>query len=363
MYDVCTSLRYECPSIICIEDLLVADLTHLQAGDVLLSIPHSAVRTKRTVPENIHSFIDTISVQGLLATELMMDTSQPRTMWKDSVPTKEEMRKAIPFMWDPMLQALLPEAASRLLAIQKQRLCSDWNSVSAALPTVSYADFIYNWFVVGTRTFYYTHPDIQEHLDPNECLALLPFADYFNHADIGCKVTLSSTGYTFSADRNIREGDEICTSYGSHSNDFLLAEYGFVLEENRWDEVLLDNVLLTLFSDEQKQVLQEENYWGDYVLDRHSVCYRTQAAVRLLCMPGQTWRHSLKSGFDDDDEYQGAADAILREAMSTYSKTIYQILDQISNAGSHLVHEKEVLGKRWEQILLLISIAISRLKG
>ncbi|KAK5075732.1 hypothetical protein LTR70_010040 [Exophiala xenobiotica] len=336
---------------------------HFHAGDVLLSVPLSALRTERTVPENIRNCIKNISVQGLLATDLMLDTSQSSTLWKDSVPTKEDMKKAIPFMWEPMLQALLPEAASKLLAIQKQKFRSDWDSVSAALPAVSYDDFVYSWFIVGTRTFYYTHPDTQEPLDSNECLALVPFADYFNHVDVGCKVTFSSTGYTFCAERKIRKGEEICTNYGNHSNDFLLAEYGFVLEDNKWDEIPLDKVLLTLFSAKQKEILQEENFWGDYVLDEHSVCYRTQVAVRLLCMPIQTWRNSLESGFDDYDEYQGAADTILREALGIYSKAAYEKLEQVLELSAHLASPKGMLGKRWKQIHLLISTAIDGLGG
>ena len=131
----------------------------------------------------------------------------------------------------------------------------------------------------------------------------------------------------------------------------------------KWDEISLDKVLLTLFSEDQKEKLQEENFWGDYVLDLHSVCYRTQVAVRLLCMPIQTWRDSMKSGFDDYDEYQGAADAILQMAMTTYIKAVYKTLEQVSKLGIQLAHQKEMLGKRWKQILLLVSTAIDRLES
>lgn len=302
-------------------------------------------------------------MQGLLAADIALDTSEPRTQWKESVPTRDDMTESIPFLWEPTLQALLPDAAAKLLAIQKQKLRTDWEFVSAALPTIAYADFMYYWFVVSTRTFYYTHPDMKKPRDANECLALIPFADYFNHAEVGCKVSFSPTGYTFSADRKIRKGDEIYISYGNHSNDFLLAEYGFVLDDNRWDEVPLDNVLLTLFSDEQKAILQEENFWGNYVLDENSVCYRTQAAVRLLCMPLQRWWHCLESGFDDYDEYQGAADAVLQRAMTTYSKAIHEKLEQVSKTGTRFVHQKEMLDKRWKQILLLVNAAIDRFEG
>lgn len=158
---------------------------------------------------------------------------------------------------------------------------------------VAYDDFIYSWFVVGTRTFYYTPPESDEQRDAEECLALVPFADYFNHSPKGCKVSFSPACYNFTAVSNLEKGEEVFISYGSHNNDFLLVEYGFYLENNKWDEALLDLVLLTLFSDKQKEILVSENFWADFVLDTNSICYRTEVGTRLLCMLLDLWRRSL----------------------------------------------------------------------
>lgn len=68
-------------------------------------------------------------------------------------------------------------------------------------------------------------------------MALNPFADCFNHADEGCKVEYGPIGFKISSDRVYEKDEEIYISYGSHSNDFLLVEYRFILLENKWDEL------------------------------------------------------------------------------------------------------------------------------
>ena len=70
-------------------------------------------------------------------------------------------------------------------------------------------------------------------------------------SDVGCDVTFSPSGYTICADRDIAPGEEVSISYGNHSNDFLLAEYGFILAENRWDEIRLDDILIELIDPQQ----------------------------------------------------------------------------------------------------------------
>jgi len=79
-------------------------------------------------------------------------------------------------------------------------------------------------------------------------------------------------------------GEEIYVSYGAHTNDFLLAEYGFVLMANRWDKICLDDVILPRLSPVQKKLLQDRELFGPFLLDIKTLgCRKTQAAIRLLC--------------------------------------------------------------------------------
>ena len=71
-----------------------------------------------------------------------------------------------------------------LLAKQEARVEKDWAKVSTAIPAADRERYIYYWLLVNTRTFYHELPRKQTVKTPREdCMALCPFADYFNHAD------------------------------------------------------------------------------------------------------------------------------------------------------------------------------------
>jgi hypothetical protein len=110
-------------------------------------------------------------------------------------------------------------------------------------------------------------------------------------------------------------------SYGNHSNDFLLAEYGFILDENKWGEISLDEVILPLFSEEQKHKLKEAGFLGNFILDRETVCYRTQIALRLLCMPPDRWERLVANSLEDGDKHQVAVNNIWLTALNAHLAT------------------------------------------
>ncbi|KAM3455310.1 hypothetical protein MY3296_002498 [Beauveria thailandica] len=71
-------------------------------------------------------------------------------------------------------------------------------------------------------------------------------------------------------DREYGKGDEVCTSYGEHSNDFLLAEYGFLLQNNANDRFDPDDLISSRFSLEETALLKQ---------------MKTLAALDQLCGP------------------------------------------------------------------------------
>ena len=238
-------------------------------------------------------------------------------------------------------------------------------AVSTAFPTLSYDLYLYNWFIVNTRTFYYISPKIKtkKPLNRDDCLALIPFADFFNHADVGCEVTFSPSGYKIYTDQKIEQGQEIYISYGNHSNDFLLTEYGFILQENKWDEISLDEDILKLFSEEQKQKLKEAGFLGTYVLDRETVCYRTQVALRLLYIPPNRWECLVANGLEDGDKHQVAVNKILLKALKARLDSVCERLEQVKALDCELSSQRDTLSRRWTQIHQLLTTAISRIES
>lgn len=194
-------------------------------------------------------------------------------------------------------------------------------------------------------------------------MAMNPFADYFNHASRGCAVTFSAQGYAVTADRDYEAGEEVCISYGSHSNDFLLAEYGFVMAqgENEWDEVELDHLVLPELAEKQKEVLREKGFLGKYVLDERGVCYRTQVALRLLCVPVRRWQRFV-DGDEGSEEEQEKVNRVLVRLLQDYWKQAIKTRENVSSLTVGSYNQRETLGRRWKQIEDLLEVSIKRIQ-
>ena len=246
---------------------------------------------------------------------------------------------------------------------QKSKIDHDWGIASPILDNMSHGQFLYYWFIVSTRTFYYTSPDpnVQVPIDSDDRLAVIPFADYFNHADTGCTVTYSESSFEISSHRYIQKGKEIFVSYGNHSNDFLLAEYGFILERNRWDEVGLDEYILRLFSTQEKEDLRRLSYLGRYVLDENSVCHRTQVALRRLSMPLEDWQEWIKIAPEGNDASESATEDILSTVFKSFLHLVQKRLQEIAVLDPAFEHQRNLLRKFWEQIGQLLHKGVARL--
>jgi hypothetical protein len=248
-----------------------------------------------------------------------------------------------------------------LLSNQEKKFAQDWAAVSAAFPSLSKDRYLYSWLLVNTRTFYYTAPITPKRprpKDPNECMALNPFADYFNHACTGCVVEFSPAGFEITANRVCEVGEEIYISYGKHSNDFLLAEYGFIMDENECDEVCLDELLLQEMTKEQKEMVKDAGFLGNYALDHEGVCYRTQVALRALCVPGRRWQRFV-TGEDDGEKDQPKADELLSKLLKQSELTALDTIDKLSPfLNTEDEYQAETLIRRWKQILHLVRAAI-----
>jgi SET domain len=314
-----------------------------------LSVPLAALRTAQTVPKAISRKLADITVHGLLAVDLSFDTSQARAPWRAVLPTSAEMGENMPFRWEPALQGLLPPASQSLLQNQQRKFKKDWSTASKAFPRLSQEVFIQNWLIVNTRTFYWVTPGVRK-VPRDDCMALNPFADYFNHADDGCTVAYGSDGFKILTDRDYEEHEEIYISYGNHSSDFLLAEYGFVPLENKWDEVQLDNFIFPELSPWQRGKLQEIGYLGNYVLDQEmTVCHRTQVVLRLLCVPLRRWLHFV-NGQDDGQRDQVKVDQILLRLLKSYVARAEEVVKHLGSMSLGSIGQRESLIRRWTQV-------------
>ncbi|KAK6860019.1 SET domain-containing protein [Apiospora arundinis] len=401
----------------------------IQPDEILLEVPAKCLRSIETVPKSLSRRLPRdISVHGLLAADLALDTTDTYAAWNAVCPTPADFA-SMPLYWSPELQALLPGPARRLLAQQRAKVERDWaaasklfrSSSSSSPPSLDVVDvyeeeavngdkktektktktteeeeqetakqkFVHAWLLVNTRTFYHESPRLRRRAKEDR-MVLQPVADLFNHAGSRtgwCHVAFDAASFTVRADRRYEAGDEVRICYGRHGGDLLLVEYGFVLggdvdddddtnghewlEENCWDEVGLDDVLLPRLSDSAKDKLSEVGFLGGYVLDAGNVCYRTQVALRALCClqtgREEEWRRFIEDGEDADAARQGEVDGLFISMLEEYreqtiGKTLLKVAAMKDEEGSSK-DQRELLCKRWRHVDRLVRITIERLKS
>lgn len=387
-----------------------AQLTNLpvKPGETVLEVPTSCLQTLDTVPKPlVRKLPPKISVHGLLAADMLFDTlessgainnnnsnngSQYAAAWNAVCPSPQDLSTA-PLLWPEELQCLLPFAAWELLDKQKVKLAKDWAGVQPALPAIAPAStgstastgtgdggrggeekeeaedaikarYTHAWLLVNTRTFYYINGKLKKR-PRGDHMALQPVADLFNHTDddsITCKVSFDYKGFAFRATKVYQRGDEVHICYGRHGNDKLLVEYGFAMDSNRWDEVCLDEVLLSRLDEAQKGSLEEFGFLRKYVLDQEDVCYRTQVAVRKLCCKPGEWRRFV-DGADDGEASQAAVNDVLLEMLKEYRGKTEAMIGKVGDMTVGGAEQRDMLISRWKQIQRILQLHIDRLEG
>lgn len=201
----------------------------------MVAVPHSAMFTVNSIPSSFTGkFPSGVAVHGILAAFLTRgdaDDLEKYALWRRTWPTRRDFKESMPMMWPESLQGLnsdgdasssrqtnfLPPSISgrwntvrtegdrrdyetthqNLLAQQQNRLRTAWNTVVAVFPDMDWETFSYHWLIVNTRSFYYLMPGQAPPEDKNDAMALLPFADYFNHSDLAVRRLSLYLGWLF----------------------------------------------------------------------------------------------------------------------------------------------------------------------
>jgi hypothetical protein len=113
---------------------------------------------------------------------------------------------------------------------------------------------------VNTRCVYYRNEKLPDHHKDNMTLA--PFIDMVNHAQAeNVGVHREENDLLITAIRTIEQGEEVVFSYHWESSRFWLAEYGFIPEENGFDDLDVTKEV-TAFVAGRQEWLEEQGYWG-----------------------------------------------------------------------------------------------------
>lgn len=204
--------------------------------------------------------------------------------------------------------------------------------------------------------------------------------DYFNHSDSGCDPEADASGYWVSADRDYKAGEEIYVTYGPHTNDFLLVEYGFILAKNMHDGISLDEMVMRRLDEGQKELLKEDGFLGKWMLmsqisegdedeeggkgegqlgSKAWTCHRTQAVLRLLTLPARRY-NAFISG-DEGLAEQRVVDKYLVDLLKGYQREVMERLEEVD--GLDEGDQRDVLRRRWEQIRGIVGAVVDSLEG
>lgn len=349
----------------------------IQVDEIILDVPTNCLRTLSTVPKTRLRKLSSdtgISVHGILAADLVLDRSDKYGPWDAIVPREEDFA-GMPLTWSEEAQVLLPQGARELLDAQKAKFARDWKCVGAAFPELlgdggAHRDrdrnrdrYRHAWLLVNSRTFYYLDAALKRRrgVTKDDHMAMQPVADLFNHSDEGgCHTAYGSDGYAFRATVSYEPGDEVKICYGHHGGDSLLVEYGFVMAENCWDEVSLDEFVLSRLDAAQKSRLEEAGFLGRYVMDRETVCHRTQVALRLLCCTVGEWMRFV-NGHDDGEASQGAVDSLLTSMLWEYAAKVADMLERVRQLEASEEIPRATLIERWLQIRSLLDTRMESL--
>jgi hypothetical protein len=182
----------------------------MKAGETMLTVPLSAMFTIDSVPLSfVRRFSEGTSLHTILATFLTHGDPivlKRWEIWRQVWPSRHDFEETLPLLWSkasPASKSLLPPSVSGswspskkgavdtayehrytdILSHQEKRLQDAWRDVVSVFPDTNWDIFSYNWLILNTRSFFYVSPGKSEPEDWNDAIALVPFADYFNHDD------------------------------------------------------------------------------------------------------------------------------------------------------------------------------------
>ena len=266
-------------------------------------------------------------------------------------PTREELR-SIPATWNCSSESeykhLIPfltfESTSHMERISKLILI-DWEII---LPILNlwkksfpgsfnieelFNKYLHIYFVINSRCLYCEIPTRSEDITSN--FTLVPFVDFLNHVpEVGVhcypEISTRKKNRYGIGEFSIRcgeksyeiKGEQIFFNYGAHSNDFLLNEYGFVLDENSWNHINLSEDIIALFRDnnEAKSFLKQHGYWGDYTISKTDISYRLLVALSLLVTKDFRRVEKFISGYISEDYFMPKINPLLTDILLNHLK-------------------------------------------
>ncbi|KAM9810169.1 SET domain-containing protein 4 isoform 2-T2 [Syngnathus typhle] len=198
------------------------------------------------------------------------------------------------------------------------------------------------WCSVNTRSVYMRQPSHQ-FLCGQDDYALAPFLDLLNHRpDVQVKAGFNRERKTYEI-RSVcgtRRFQQAFINYGSHDNQRLLLEYGFVAPDNPHSVVYVDTEMLCEVMEgdptslEQKmKFLTDNNFLNDLSVSREGPSWSLMTVLRLMSLPqnqNQQWKAVMR-GQEVDEEVERRSVRAAEELCRTLLRDTLTALEKISS--------------------------------
>jgi hypothetical protein len=169
----------------------------LQKGEAIVSIPSTTFITHDSDFVRQAGLASKCTVYGTVAAALTLEHEKPDRWyapWQATWPSPTELETIMPLCWSTSEQDWLPHSAKTILKRQQEKFDNDVNMTRSRLEHIEawLELYKYYWLIVNTRCFFWDFfkkaANLRRRgkkLARDECLALVPWGDYFNHEDTG----------------------------------------------------------------------------------------------------------------------------------------------------------------------------------
>ncbi|XP_038588466.1 SET domain-containing protein 4 [Micropterus salmoides] len=164
---------------------------------------------------------------------------------------------------------------------------------------LTYEALRWAWCSVNTRSVFMSHPS-NDFLFGQDVYALAPFLDLLNHRpDVQVKASFNDVTrcYEIRSVSGTLGYQQAFINYGSHDNQRLMLEYGFVAPYNPHSVVYVETDLLCdvlkgdKSLDQKIKFLRENDFLHNLTLASEGPSWRLMTALRLLSLPQTLYPH------------------------------------------------------------------------
>lgn len=309
----------------------------------------------------------------IMAMFLVLEKSRGAQSWWEpfinSLPLMDDFMRC-PFVWKIQgkdhLFSLLPRSTRKHANKMAQKFTHDYEIVTKLLndqgaleSILPHDEFLLIWMCINSRCLYMEIPQ-KKTTDDNFTMA--PYVDFINHSSTDqCILKIDRTGFNVITTNLYKEDEELYLSYGPHSNEFLLCEYGFYLPHNEWNDLDITEEIIDILSPDQIDYLRDKKYWGDYTINHENVSFRTEVALAVSQernhLHANRRLNALMSGISDGSYYRKKSNQILASILQKLKLKYSQFLQYEFNDDDDL----KIIGVLYRERVELVDIHLERL--